>query len=628
LIRIKCGDPANPLVDCALLHFAGMGQRPLPEPMSHPAPTLPDVSAQLPAVGESLLDWRIAEILPEGAMIRLLLRQPAGQSVQFRLARPGPGVRSGPFDLPGLSITYGQTPLTYQELMPLGQLLMARLLRVTSQPRKIPQLWRRRLAAQMLAPIDFLVRVPADEAVDLPLLAALDSEVIAHVTLAVAPGAQARAVDLQKTLNARGFGQVTLAEMRQHEQAEPLADGALEVPALQLQEIAVQRADDRLPWQERARQHLRDKPHLSLRLGQLVDPSALPDWPCTLPWTRLEVSQGGQIGPCCVEYQATTFAAAPKLATALWNGPGMQAFRRAMLPSQGTPSTCRATCPVLVGQSQRAGDVRLRGGPTAALDSQIALIEDMLAGRTEVRGSPLAVCLATTSYCNYDCLMCPCGEEGKLSDQLPAAFYDDLQTLLPGMQLLEANGGEPLASPTFRDFLTTLDAVKLPQLQVNLVTNGSYLAPKLLDKLERVPFGNITLSLNAATPASYLLVNRGLPYERVRAHLDDLLARQKAGMHGELTYSMVILKQNVSEIEAFADLALADDVHLRYMLPFRNRHESSVLTDRPAMLLALQALQRVASRLLDLGRGHEARDAMTSARILLGRLDAKLLKPL
>ena len=172
------------------------------------------------------------------------------------------------------------------------------------------------------------------------------------------------------------------------------------------------------------------------------------------------------------------------------------------------------------------------------------------------------------------------------------------------------------------------DAHALPQLQVNLVTNGSYLAPKLLDKLARVPFGNLTLSLNAATPATYLAVNRGLVWERVRAHLDDLLARQNAGMRGEVTYSMVILKQNYCEIEAFAELALQDGVHVRYMLPFRDRNDSSILTDRSAMVASLQALQRVAVLLLALGRGQEARDALTSAQILLSRLDARLLAPL
>ena len=596
--------------------------------MPHSDSPSPSVPARPPEVGDILAGWRLLRVAQDGALIRLHLDNTAGQAVEFRVARMGPGVRSGPFDLPGLSIVHAQSALTYPQLQPLGHALRARLLQLPGPPRAIAAFWRRQLAAQLVAPLEFRVHVRAGEPADAQLLAALDPDVVPRVTLAAAALAWSDAEALAQQLRVRGMAQVTIERVRAHESQDVLQDGALEVPSVRPQELALPPAVGLLPWQERARQHLRDKPHLSLRLGQLLDAHELPAWACTLPWTRLEVSQGGQIGPCCVEYQTEHFAAEPKLASALWNGPGMQAFRGAMLPATGTPTTCRATCPVLLGQSQRAADVRLRGGPKAALDSQIAAIEDMLAGRTEVRGSPLAVCLATTSYCNYDCLMCPCGEEGQLADQLPAAFYDDLQGLLPGVQVLEANGGEPLASPTFRDFLTTLDASTLPQLQVNLITNGSYLAPKLLDKLERVPFGNITLSLNAATPNSYLLVNRGLPYERVRAHLDDLLARQKAGMRGELTYSMVILRQNVSEIEAFADLALTDGVHLRFMLPFRNRHDSSVFTDRPAMLAALQGLQRVASRLLNLGRGQEARDAMTSARILASRIDARLLTPL
>ncbi len=598
--------------------------------MLQPDPSAPALPVLFPHAAERFGPWLLLQVAQDQAQIRMQFCDDGGHAVQFRVVRLGPGVRRGPFDLPGLAITYDETQLDYTLLAPLGEALRSRLAQMPLQPRQTPEVWRRRLAEQVVAPLQWRLRVRADAAVDPVLLAAIDPEVVQHVTLAVPMGAEPQAEIAAEQLRTQGVLRVTL-EPQLGRVVTPLevpTDGALEVPMVAVPELALPHTDSSLPWQERARQHLRDQPGKSLRLGQLLDVAHLPDWPCTLPWTRLEVSQGGGIGPCCIEYQAERFAAVPPLATALWNGPAMQAFRRAMQPGPETPSTCRATCPVLVGQSQRAADVRLRGGPRVALDSQIAAIEDMLAGRLEVRGAPLTVCLATTSFCNYDCLMCPCGEEGKLEDQLPEAFYADLQTLLPGVQVLDANGGEPLASPTFRDFLTTLDAKNLSQLQVNLVTNGSYLAPKLLDKLARVPFGNITLSLNAATPESYLLVNRGLPYERVRAHLDDLLARQKAGMRGELTYSMVILKQNFHEIEAFAELALQDGVHLRYMLPFRNRHESSILTDRTAMLAALRALQRVAARLLALGRGHEARDALTSANILLGRLDARVLAPL
>ncbi len=595
--------------------------------MPSPIPPLPALSVPLPQPGELFAQWRLAQVVPERTQIRLQFQDDTARTLQFRVKRLVRGVRRGPFDLDGLALTHGETPVQYKELAPLGLALRARLLQARVPPRTIPELWQRQLAEHAVAELDWRLQVPADPAV----LAALEAGALGKLTLLVPPGVDALAQQTAVALRARGLPRVTLEAVGQHAAAQPaerVRDDASEVPALQVQDLALPLREPGLTWQDRARQHLRDKPQQSLRLGQLLTAAELPRWACTLPWTRLEVSQDGHIGPCCVEYQAARFKAEPLLATALWNGPGLQAFRQAMVPQQGTPATCRATCPVLIGQSQRAADLRLRGGPPAALESQIATLEDMLAGRTEVRGAPLAVCLATTSFCNYDCLMCPCGEEGKLSDQLPDAFYDDLRTLLPGVQVLEANGGEPLASPTFRAFLETLDVANLPQLQVNLITNGSYLTPKLLDKLARVPFGNVTLSLNAATPASYLLVNRGLPFARARAHLDDLLARQKAGMRGQLTYSMVILKQNFHEIEAFADLAFQDGVHLRYMLPFRNRHDSSLLTDRAAMLAAFQALQRVAVRLLALGRGHEARDALTSAQILLGRLDARLLAPL
>lgn len=559
--------------------------------------------------------WRLEQVRAEDDQARLRFARPEGPSVEFRLSALAAASRPGPFDLPELAIAYLKGPVEFTELEPLGKALQAALrghpaakvltaLRVSQARPSQGEVW------PATAPLPGL---PA-------LLGLLDPQVVTGLARALWPAEQAALV--------RQHGLVALeqapgqAEFLQGPDFVPPA--VTEADGVPAPVASLQRRDD---WPERARATLVDQPGISLRLMDLLPPESLPPWRCALPWTRLELSQGGFVGPCCVEYQAERFVAAGSPAEQ-WNGPALQRFR-AEMTKPGLPAPCRATCPVWQGRSEPVGEVRIVGGPAAAVESQIRTVQALLAGQSISAGTPLAVCLTATSFCNYDCLMCPLGEEGTLSDQLTTEFYAQLMPLLQGVQVLEVNGGEPLASPNFRLFLEQLDRRALPQLRVNLITNGSYLAAKQWERLLHVPWGNLTWSLNAATAATYQLVNRGLPFERIRANLDVLAELRRSGqVDAQVTYSMVVLKQNLHEIELLGELAAQDGACVRLMLPFRNRHGASILTDRIAMESALQAMQRLAKQLVGRGRGREARGVLAQARVLWERLNQGLLEAL
>jgi molybdenum cofactor biosynthesis enzyme MoaA len=201
--------------------------------------------------------------------------------------------------------------------------------------------------------------------------------------------------------------------------------------------------------------------------------------------------------------------------------------------------------------------------------------------------------------------------------------------LLPSLHLIEAAGGEPLAAPAFRDFLAEVDFHRFPQLQISLTTNGSYLTPREQERMAQVRFSNLTISMNAATADTYMKVNRGLEFARVRANLDALLQRKRAGLFGgSLVYSMVLLKENLHEISAFAELAREDDVMFRFMLPMHNRNNQSILTDKGMMEEALASLEAVARDERASGRIQRARWVLGEARVLRARLDAGLFAPL
>ena len=164
---------------------------------------------------------------------------------------------------------------------------------------------------------------------------------------------------------------------------------------------------------------------------------------------------------------------------------------------------------------------------------------------------------------------------------------------------------------------------------MSLITNGSYLTPKEQKRLAHVPFTNLTCSINAATPDSYLKVNQGLPWERTRENLDELLKRRHEGeFGGAITYSMVLLKSNYHEVRQFAELARKDGVQFRYMLTMHNRNDESIMTAPEIMKAVLADLEVTAQEEWKRGQWHAARQMLGEARVLKRRLDRGIFRPI
>jgi hypothetical protein len=115
----------------------------------------------------------------------------------------------------------------------------------------------------------------------------------------------------------------------------------------------------------------------------------------------------------------------------------------------------------------------------------------------------------------------------------------------------------------------------------------------------------------------------------VRRNLDALLAMRADGRHaGGLAYSMVLQRMNAHEIEAFADLAVADGVDCRFMLPVGDRGGQSVLTDRATALVAAASVRRAADTLAANGNARCASDALAVAGVIEDRVARGVLSPL
>lgn len=381
-------------------------------------------------------------------------------------------------------------------------------------------------------------------------------------------------------------------------------------------------------WKDRARWLLVGRPEVRIPLTRLVAEADLPDIPCTRPWTRLEYHDGGTFGPCCADYMnGRHFVPAGASTLELWRSDLLKRYRLEMLRFSHPPG-CRTSCPVLAGRLEPPARLTLRGGDEATVENQFRIVDALLARCVDADWLPTSICVPVTSFCNYDCLMCECGEVGTLDDQKTLEFWEGLSPFLEAGAQVDANGGEPLASPVFRRWLKRLAANQRPPL-VAVVTNGAFLTPGFLASYGRLPFRAVTVSLNAASPETYRVVNRGLPWSRIRRNLDALLdARRTGRLIGEVAYSMVILRANLHEIRAFAELGLRDRVGVRYLLPQFNRNAQSILVDPESMRVAVADLSWVADLLARAGQERWAEEARTHVRVLSERLAAGLFEPI
>jgi MoaA/NifB/PqqE/SkfB family radical SAM enzyme len=388
-------------------------------------------------------------------------------------------------------------------------------------------------------------------------------------------------------------------------------------------------------WQDKARWLLTNRVGRSIELREIVPAEQIPPWPCHLPWTRLEMGDGSPEGPCCSDYQVpetslvqlrTPAVIASESPPSVWNGRRLRAFRREMARGR-TDLVCKDNCPMLLGGTYLPKDLELWGGPPVAVENQIRMVEDMMAGADEVRSPPQALCISTTSFCNYNCLMCDCGERGTLDDEKSEAVWNDLTPWLDSLIQIDAKGGEPLASPQFRAFLERTPFEKFPQLGICLTTNGSYLTPRQLEKLSRVNFTSIMVSLNAVEDETYLRVNRGLAFERIRENIAALHRFRATRPRMALSYSMVVLRTNLSEVRAFAEMAARDGVDVRYLLPLRNLNDQSIMLHREAMEEAAAALSDVARSLESKAHRAEAGRVWSHVSVLEHRIAAGRFEP-
>jgi MoaA/NifB/PqqE/SkfB family radical SAM enzyme len=146
-------------------------------------------------------------------------------------------------------------------------------------------------------------------------------------------------------------------------------------------------------------------------------------------------------------------------------------------------------------------------------------------------GGPKVVQVQTLARCNAACALCPNAQRDNSGP--PQVMSDELFDRLL-VQLRDAKTvrlftlmlqNEPLLDPDLPAKVRRALGVLGPDVLIDTVTNGALLAPERADALIEAGIGRIGVSIDALSPETYARVRPGLPFDRVVANTEALLAR-------------------------------------------------------------------------------------------------------
>lgn len=270
---------------------------------------------------------------------------------------------------------------------------------------------------------------------------------------------------------------------------------------------------------------------------------------CLRPFYSLELNIKGDVSACCPAWSKRMVGNVRKKSPLeIWNDRPLREMRRMMLEGRWE-KICRPNCPTILNYRLSKQTVSLTHATHLVTNEILAAVRSR---QTVLSTDPTWLNFANSNHCNLNCIMC--GREHYKDDaQLIAKIMAEVKELLPGLREIFLTGnGDPFARPDTRDLLLNLDGSSFPQLKINLLTNG-LLLPKYWDKIRHLNFGDLDISVDAATQQTYQTIRRGGNWRDLLKALE--IASGSRDRFRNVVINMTVMKENYREIEAFVELA-------------------------------------------------------------------------
>ena len=175
---------------------------------------------------------------------------------------------------------------------------------------------------------------------------------------------------------------------------------------------------------------------------------------------------------------------------------------------------------------------------------------------TECASAPpplIDIAIEITSWCNYSCIMCGRSFTAqKTREYMPLELIQKIADEARQMGVCSfviGTGCESMLHPQIADALKILFSANA--LDYRLLTNGSLLTDEILQIIVDNQIGHLNISLDATTPETYKIIRRGGVLEKVERNIQRFLDMRGDNLLPLLRITMVKLKENENEREAF-----------------------------------------------------------------------------
>jgi MoaA/NifB/PqqE/SkfB family radical SAM enzyme len=291
----------------------------------------------------------------------------------------------------------------------------------------------------------------------------------------------------------------------------------------------------------------------------------LRDFFCPEPFESFELRPNGDVHTCCPAWLPVPIGNFHRQRPEeIWNSPAAQAIRRSIL--DGTFRHCsRMHCPAIVNRRlPRRAELKDR--------HHLEIIEKELV-RLERR--PLRILMSQDLSCNLSCPSC----RTKLilarkseQDRLNEIFETVIFPLLSDARQVKITGsGDPFASGHFRYVLKRLSHSELPQLRVQIQTNGMLLDRRAWEELELDGLvESVWVSIDAARPETYAVVRRGGSFGRLMRGFAFLRTLRQQGRIRRLRLDFVVQALNFREMPEAVEIARTFGFDAIYFQMIRN----------------------------------------------------------
>lgn len=179
-------------------------------------------------------------------------------------------------------------------------------------------------------------------------------------------------------------------------------------------------------------------------------------------------------------------------------------------------------------------------------------LNELLLNKTELKSKPQVLQIFLSDTCNLHCIMC-CNKTGEKKQEYSLDYKMVEKIILTNPQLLviEWLGGEPTLYPQFEKLLDLAHKQKIKQI---LVTNGSLLNKKIIDKLIEYNV-DVTISMDAPVKSLYEKIRIGGNFDKLKNNLKLFVKEKKKRKHNFdlLTVNYVVLNNNYKYVLKMVD---------------------------------------------------------------------------